>query len=66
VSVDEYVKLPKVAAYFGSEELARTWATAWEAIRSGEADFVAPTLGELLGREPEAFDVTIRNMATGS
>lgn len=62
VSVDEYVSLPQVRGYFGSEEKARTWATAWEAIRAGETAYVSPTLKEVLGREPEAFDVTIRKM----
>ncbi|KAL2016989.1 hypothetical protein VTK56DRAFT_2708 [Thermocarpiscus australiensis] len=62
VSVDEYVRLPQVLAVFGSEEKARTWATAWEAIRDGETSVVSPELEEILGRKPEEFDVTIRNM----
>ncbi|KFA66787.1 hypothetical protein S40285_07037 [Stachybotrys chlorohalonatus IBT 40285] len=62
VSVDEYVAQPHVLAYFGSEEKARTWATAWQAIAAGEAAYVAPTLEEVLGRPPEPFDVTVRDM----
>lgn len=62
VSVDEWVKQEKIMEYFKNEQLARTWATAWEAIKAGEAAYVSPTLGELLGRDPEEFDVTIRTM----
>ncbi|KAK0725508.1 hypothetical protein B0H67DRAFT_452208, partial [Lasiosphaeris hirsuta] len=60
VAVEEYVKLPQVLGAFGSEEKARTWATAWEAIRAGETAVVTPQLGEILGREPEGFEVTVR------
>lgn len=60
VSVDEYVKLPQVLEKFGSETLARTWATAWDAIRAGETAVVTPELGKILDREPEAFDVAVR------
>ncbi|KAI9150125.1 hypothetical protein HJFPF1_09880 [Paramyrothecium foliicola] len=61
VTVDEYASQPQVQQYF-DEEKARTWATAWTAIREGETAYVSPTLREILGREPEAFDVTIRRM----
>ncbi|GAB1312728.1 Quinone oxidoreductase 2 [Madurella fahalii] len=60
ISVDEYVKLPRVRECFGSEELARTWATAWDAIRAGETAVVTPELEGILGRKPEAFDVAVR------
>ncbi|KAK4140003.1 uncharacterized protein C8A04DRAFT_32501 [Dichotomopilus funicola] len=60
VSVDEYVKLPKVLDKFGKEELARTWATAWDAIRDGETAVVTGELEKILGRELEAFDVAAR------
>lgn len=60
VSVDEYVKLPRVREVFGSEELARTWATAWDSIRAGETDVVSPELEAILGRESEPFDVAVR------
>ncbi|KAH7327804.1 hypothetical protein B0I35DRAFT_346564 [Stachybotrys elegans] len=62
ISVDEYVALPQVLSYFGFEERARTWATAWDAIRAGEAAYVSNTLEELLGRKPEPFDVTIQKL----
>jgi hypothetical protein len=61
VSVDEYVKLPRVRECFGEEELARTWATAWEAIRAGETAVVTEDLGKILGREPEGFEVAMKN-----
>lgn len=60
VSVGEYVKLPRVREYFGSEEPARTWATAWDAIREGETAVVTPELERILGRKPEAFEVAVR------
>ena len=60
VSVDEYSRIPQVLERFGSEENGRTWATAWDAIRAGEAAVVSPMLGEILGRAPEEFNDTIR------
>jgi uncharacterized protein YbjT (DUF2867 family) len=60
VSIDEYVKLPRVREVFGGEELARTWATAWEAIRAGETAVVTDDLGRILGREPEGFEVAVK------
>ena len=62
VTVDEWVKQPQIISYFGEEKKARTWATAWEAIRAGETSFVSPTLKQILGREPEPFEETIRKM----
>lgn len=64
VSVDEYVKLPQVQAKFGSEELARTWATAWDAIRAGETAIVTANLERILGRKPEEFDIAVRKWFT--
>lgn len=60
VSLDEYLKLPKELEKFGSEEVARMWATSWDAIRAGETAVVTPELKKILGREPESFDVTVR------
>lgn len=62
VSVDEYASQPQVVSTFGSKELAKTWATAWDAIRAGETAPVINTLKEVLGREPEAYETTIRNL----
>lgn len=60
VGVDEYARLPQVQAVFKSEEKARTWATAWEAVRAGETAVVTPELENILGRKPEEFDVTAK------
>lgn len=60
VTVDEYVHLPQVLAVFGSEEKARTWATAWEAIKAGETAVVTDSLEKILGRKAEEFDVTVQ------
>ncbi|WXC58444.1 hypothetical protein SNK03_004343 [Fusarium graminearum] len=59
ISVEEYTNLPQIKEYFGTEERATTWATAWEAIRAGETAGVTTKLKELLGREPESFEKTI-------
>lgn len=62
VSVEQYASQPQVVSTFGSKELAITWATAWDAIRAGETAAVIVTLKEVLGREPEAYETTIRNL----
>ncbi|KAM0256956.1 hypothetical protein ACHAQJ_004657 [Trichoderma viride] len=62
VTVDEYATQSQVAAKFGSNALAQTWATAWDAIRAGETSHVSSSLEQLLGRRPEEFDVTIKNL----
>jgi uncharacterized protein YbjT (DUF2867 family) len=60
VSVDEYVKLPQVKGRFGEDEKARTWATAWEAIRAGETAVVTDDLERILGRRPQDFVATVK------
>ncbi|KAK2024404.1 NAD(P)-binding protein [Colletotrichum zoysiae] len=65
VDVDEYVRLPQVLARFGSPDKARTWATAWRAIEAGETAVVTDTLREIIGRDPEEFDVTIQRLRQG-
>lgn len=64
ISVDEYAAQPKVAALqtYGGVSLAKEWATAWEAIRRGECAVTSPLLGELLGREPEDYETTLRKL----
>lgn len=64
VSLDEYVKLPQVlnSGDFGKGDKARTWATAWDGIRDGEAALITKDLEELLGRKPEEYETTIKNM----
>ncbi|KLU89220.1 hypothetical protein MAPG_08194 [Magnaporthiopsis poae ATCC 64411] len=65
VSVDEYVSQPQVLAVFGSEDVGRMWATTWDAIRDGETAVVTPTLERVLGRAPEAYDVTLAKVVLG-
>lgn len=64
VSVDEYVKLPQVLEVFRGEEKARTWATAWDAIRGGETALVTGDLEEILGRKPEEYEKTIQELVS--
>ncbi|KAJ5795795.1 uncharacterized protein N7518_004335 [Penicillium psychrosexuale] len=62
ISVDEFVNLPQIGdnLTYRGVNLSREWATAWEAIRRGETAVVTPTLREILGREPESFETTIK------
>ncbi|EAU37115.1 conserved hypothetical protein [Aspergillus terreus NIH2624] len=64
VDVDEYAKQPQVQASlaYGGGDWAPLWATAFDAIRDGECAAVTPNLAQMLGREPEQFETTIRNM----
>ncbi|BCR99251.1 SDR family oxidoreductase [Aspergillus luchuensis] len=65
ISVDEYVALPQHGSkhtYHGID-LTREWATAWDAIRRGETAVVSPLLREILGREPESFETTVKALA---
>lgn len=62
VSVDEYADQPNVGYGSDSTRLNRLWATAFEGIKHGEAATVTTHLRELLGREPEDFETTIRAM----
>ncbi|KAI5200876.1 hypothetical protein AUEXF2481DRAFT_2104 [Aureobasidium subglaciale EXF-2481] len=68
VTKEEYAAQPSIngASGYGSGEAGIQWATAFDAIRAGEACVARSTLGDLLGREPEAFDVTILKMAVTS
>ncbi|KAJ9489047.1 hypothetical protein VN97_g4222 [Penicillium thymicola] len=62
ISVDEFVNLPQIGdkLTYKGVNLSREWATAWEAIKRGEAAVVSPALGEILGREPESYETTIK------
>jgi hypothetical protein len=65
ISADEWASLPQNAdllTYHGVN-FSRKWATAWDAIKLGETAVVSPALGEILGREPESFETTIKEMA---
>lgn len=72
VSLEEYASQPALegAGHFQAKdseastpkEWALKWTTAWEGIRRGETAVVTETLEELLGRKPEAFEVTVRGM----
>ncbi|KAJ5603690.1 hypothetical protein N7537_006646 [Penicillium hordei] len=64
VHVDEYVKQPQVQTglTYGGGNWAPLWATAFDGIRDGECAAVTPLLAQILGREPEQFETTIRNM----
>ncbi|KAL1996174.1 hypothetical protein VTN49DRAFT_497 [Thermomyces lanuginosus] len=67
VSVEEYAtqhpRIRERLTYHG-KDISRDWATAWKAIEEGETAVVTPTLGELLGREPEDFETTTRKAAS--
>jgi uncharacterized protein YbjT (DUF2867 family) len=62
VSVDEYASQPEVGYGSDSEQLNKLWATAFEGIKHAEAATVTTHLAELLGREPEDAETTLRKM----
>ncbi|KAL3418849.1 NmrA-like family protein [Phlyctema vagabunda] len=64
VSVEEYASQPEVqnGLTYGAGDLAAVWATAFEAIRRGEAAVTTPILAKILGREPESFEDTIAGL----
>ncbi|CAG7991604.1 unnamed protein product [Penicillium olsonii] len=65
ISVDEYVRLPQIGdkhTYKGVD-YSREWATtAWQAFKNGETAVVSPVLGEILGRAPEPYEKTIKEL----
>lgn len=65
VSVEEYANQAsqKDGQSYGSGDLATKWATAFEGVKEGSASVVTSDLRELLGREPESFEVTVEKMA---
>jgi hypothetical protein len=63
ISIDEYVKLEHGGLHtYHGVDLSREWATAWEGIRRGETAAVTGDLKEILEREPEEYEVTIRKL----
>lgn len=62
VSDVEFADQPVVSTSFvyRGVNYAKAWASSFEAFRRGEAATVSPLLEELLGREPEDFETTIR------
>jgi hypothetical protein len=66
VPVDEYVKQPQVQSglTYGGGNWAPLWATAFDGVRDGETAALTPHLAQILGREPEPFETTIRNMVS--
>ncbi|KAJ5943834.1 hypothetical protein N7516_004002 [Penicillium verrucosum] len=62
ISVDEFVNLPQIGdkLTYKGVNLSREWSTAWEAIKQGETAVVSPALGDILGREPESYETTIK------
>lgn len=63
ISVDEYAKLPHDGKHtYHGVDLSREWATAWEAIKDGETAVVSPAIVEILGREPEQYEDSIRDL----
>lgn len=67
ISVDEYAALSHGGLHtYHGVDLSREWATAWEAIRRGETAVVSPDIREILGREPESYEVTIQKLIGGS
>jgi len=63
ISVDKYAELPfKEKYWYHGVNLLKEYTSCWEAFRRGEAAVVPPLLGEILGREPEDFETTVRGL----
>jgi len=63
VSKEEYAALPQNVDGFTYKDVSYSypWTTSFDAFRRGEGSHVSPLLRELLGREPEDFETTIRS-----
>lgn len=57
------IKPVKENLVYGNVEYGLVMASAFEAVRQGEAAAVSPLLKDLLGREPETFEATASEMA---
>jgi uncharacterized protein YbjT (DUF2867 family) len=55
----------KGASDYLAGDMAKKWATAYDALRRGEAAVVTDHLQRLIGREPETFEKTIGSMVKG-
>lgn len=64
ISKHDYAYPPAIvgASGYGSGEAGIQWATAFDAIKAGEAGVAKSLLKEILGREPESFDRTVSTM----
>ena len=63
VGVEEYARQKGNVEKFGKPEsgMAQSWSSAFEAIKDGECAVVSPALRDILGREPEGFEETLRS-----
>ena len=63
-SVEEWASQDSVkgASEYLAGDMAKHWATAYDALRRGEGALVTKHLRELIGREPETFEKTITGM----
>jgi uncharacterized protein YbjT (DUF2867 family) len=63
-SVDEWEEQDSVkgASDYLAGGMVKKWATAYDALRRGEAAVVTDHLKRLIGREPESFEDTIATM----
>ncbi|KAJ5354140.1 hypothetical protein N7541_006704 [Penicillium brevicompactum] len=64
VSHEEFAAQPANSKFFTYRgmDFSKDWATTLEAFKLGESAVVTPLLKELLGREPESFETTVRAM----
>ena len=65
VSEEEYVAEPRVQVLLGPhgpKDVARSWATSFDAIKRGECAVASVEMGRLLGRQPEGFEETVRKL----
>ena len=68
VSEEEYAAEPRVQEMLrplGPREVPKLWATSFDAVRKGECGIASVELRRLLGREPETFEQTVRQLTRG-
>ena len=68
ITKEEYMAEPRVQELLGSHgpgEVPKQWATSFEAVKKGECAVLSVELRQLLGRDPEGFEETVRKMVNG-
>ena len=62
VSEEKYVAEPRMLSSLGFGDVPQQWATTFDAVKNGKCAVASVELRRLLGREPEAFEDTVKGM----
>ncbi|KAG8526289.1 uncharacterized protein KY384_000282 [Bacidia gigantensis] len=69
IDIEKYVDDPIVQtclAPYAAKDAPRKWASTFEAIKRGEAAETSTRLEKILGRQPEDYETTIKNLVRGA